>query len=186
MNATKHSPARASAQADLAQALRDLNATNGEFAAAMTEWAGRTSGRRPGYAAATEAVLSELEAARKEAAGSKSKDYQKAVRAARGEAPVQESTPEPAAPEAPSSERPVGVGEFVRQSRKVRRSGTTVTVYDTHHADATEIPGANAEIGRWVVVCEDHKAAKPVKTYTEAWKIALTPAEFCKTCKSHG
>jgi hypothetical protein len=150
----------------------------------MAEWAGRTSGRRPGYAAATEAVLSELEARRAERTGTK--DYQKAVKAAKGETPVESPTPEPATPEAPSSERPVGVGEFVRQSRKVRRSGTVVSVLDTDHKDAEETIRATTDEGRWFVICEDHQQGRSVATYTEAWKIALDPAVFCKACKSHG
>jgi hypothetical protein len=85
----------------------------------------------------------------------------------------------------------VGVGEFVRQSRKVRRSGTTVTVYDLSHPDNTfgtvsVITGDENTPAKYLVQCEDHDNERGVKTYTEAWKIALDPATFCKACKSHG
>jgi hypothetical protein len=61
---TKDSTARVNAAAALAQELKDLNATNGEYADYMAMWSDLTSGRRPGYYAAHVKVVDEFRAAK--------------------------------------------------------------------------------------------------------------------------
>jgi hypothetical protein len=84
-------------------------------------------------------------------------------------------------------------GNFLRQRRLVRRSHTSVAIFDLGHADNTfgevvlpgtkPVEGEAPTLAKYLVVCEDHDTRHGVKNYESAWRAALDPAGFCPTCK---
>jgi hypothetical protein len=62
-------------------------------------------------------------------------------------------------------------------ARRNRKSGFTVTVYDTEHP-AVPLDGKG---GRWIVECTEHGQRRNYEKKAEAFN-AKDPAEFCKKC----
>jgi hypothetical protein len=162
---TKDSTARVNAAAALAQELKDLNATNGEYADYMAMWSDLTSGRRPGYYAAHVKVVDEFRAAKglpvierpgqskpapapvapvvdeqafEAAAPKPAKSTKKAAAKPAAPKPAKVATPKPEkAPARKVDTVKNAPGQFLRQRRLVRRSKTVVAIYDLGHKDNT-------------------------------------------------
>lgn len=69
------------------------------------------------------------------------------------------------------------MGNYVRQDRVSRLTGTRVTIYDTQHPDNIFDPAG----GRWVTVCEDHHTLCNHATLAQARGHA-TVVDWCEPC----
>lgn len=73
---------------------------------------------------------------------------------------------------------PKKVGPFLRQRRRARATGATISVYDGHHPDSA----FSRDDYRWVTFCEDHELLCTYETLAGARNFAVTPHTWCEEC----
>lgn len=67
---------------------------------------------------------------------------------------------------------------YLRQQRRTRATGATVSIFDAHHPDSV----FDRDDHRWVTFCETHELLCTHETLTDARNFAVTPHIWCEGC----